>query len=387
MKAIIIGGGIAGLAAAKALQLLDWEVSIYEQAPELKPAGAGIVLSANALKALKAISLYDDVTAKGNVLEKFSILDSKGKTLSNTNHSKLSKKFGHISGISLHRTDLQQAILSEIFRIKVQTGKRCKTISQTADHVEVLFEDGKVAKGDLLLGCDGIHSVVRQSQFPEAELRYSGYTCWRGVTSHRPTSREITYATESWGKGKRFGIVPLTNNRVYWFACLNAPQARDPKMEKMGIKELQEVFSEFHEPVQEVLSLTPPEALLWNDINDLKPIPSFSKGRVVLLGDAAHATTPNMGQGACQALEDVAVLGSLLMKNDYETAFLKYDQLRVPRTHKVVNQSWQLGKMAQWENPLAVGFRNLLLKSMPASVNEKQMDSLLNVEFEKVCNC
>ncbi len=387
MKAIIIGGGIAGLAAAKALQLLDWKISIYEQAPELKPAGAGIVLSANALKALKAISLYDAVIEKGNILEKFSILDQNGSTLTKTNHLSLSKKFGHLSGISLHRTELQQALLSEIFRLKIRTGKRCKSIVQTGEYVEAEFEDGEKERADLLLGCDGIHSAVRQAIFPATELRYSGYTCWRGVTSHRPAGRETSFASESWGRGKRFGIVPLTNNRVYWFACLNSPNQKDPAMSAMQPQDLQEIYAGFHQPVHEIIKSTPPEALLWNDITDLKPIPSFSSGRVVLLGDAAHATTPNMGQGACQALEDAAVLGSLLQKNDYITAFRKYNQLRLPRTRKIVEQSRLAGKIAQWENPIAVKLRNLLLKSTPASINEKQMTSLFNVEFDKVCNC
>lgn len=384
MKAIIIGGGIAGLAAARGLQLLNWEVKIYEQAPELTPAGAGIVLSANALKALQAIRLYDPVVAKGNPIDKFDILDEKGNTLTSTNHLLLSKKFGHVSGITLHRRELQEVLLSQLSSLTVQTGKQCRSINQTPEGVEVEFNDGELVQADILLGCDGIHSAVRENIFPGSQKRFAGYTCWRGVASSRPASQHPKQATESWGRGRRFGIVPLTENRVYWFACLNTPLARDPKLAKMDLNDLQQIFTDFHEPVKEVLQKTPPEALLLNDIMDLKPIPSFSKGRVVLLGDAAHATTPNMGQGACQALEDVAVLSALLQKYEPEKAFIEYNKLRVPRTHEVVNKSWQLGKIAHWENPIAVSFRNLLLKNLPDSVNERQLNELLNVRFEPV---
>ena len=389
MKAIIIGGGIAGLAAARGLELLGWKVHIYEQTTELKPAGAGIVISANALKALRALGLYDAVVEKGNQLQKFDILDQKGGILASTNHQNLSKKFGHISGISLHRPELQHALLSQLSSTILYQGKGCKNIRQTAEFVEVEFTDGKKAQADILLGCDGIHSAVRESIFPtgipaKSPLRFAGYTCWRGVTSSRPSSREAGYASESWGKGRRFGIVPLSHDRVYWFACLNTRTARNPELAKMNLNDLQKIFAEFHEPVQEVLQRTPNETLLLNDIQDLTPIPTFSKGRVVLLGDAAHATTPNMGQGACQALEDVAVLTHLLKKSDYKTAFREYDLQHIPRTHKIVEKSWQLGKVAQWENSLAVSFRNILMKSIPESVNERQLVNLFDVKFEKV---
>lgn len=386
MKAIIIGGGIAGLAAARGLQLLNWEVTVYEQAAELKTAGAGIVLSANALKALKALGIYEAVVEKGNPLEKFDILDDKGNLLTSTNHLRLSKKFGHLSGISLHRTDLQQVLLSQLSSVSVRPGKRCRSIRQKPESVEVEFMDGDVAQADILLGCDGIHSAVRESIFLGSKKRFAGYACWRGVTTGQPISRAAHYATESWGRGKRFGIVPLTHNRVYWFACLNTQMHQDPAMAKISLEDLQKIYGGFHEPVQEILQNTLSEALLLNDIIDLKPISSFSKGRVVLLGDAAHATTPNMGQGACQALEDVAVLTKLLQDQGPGKAFQEYDRLRLPRTRKIVNQSWQLGKMSQWENPLLVRLRNGLMKSLPAKLNERQLESLLNVHFQPVIN-
>ena len=384
MKAIIIGGGIAGLAAARGLQLTDWDLSLYEQAPAYKAAGAGIVLSPNALKALEALGLYEAVEEAGHPVEFVTVRTEKGIILSNTWLKSTGIGFGKQGSLTLHRAELHSALLSQLPSLPIQMGKKCKNIRQDQAGTEVEFEDGELASADILLGCDGIHSAVRKSIFPGTEKRYSGYTCWRGVASARPKSHPASLVTETWGRGRRFGIVPLSNNRVYWFACLNAPKANDPEMEKMSLQDLKEVFKNFQDPVEEILDHTPEQFIFRNDIMDLKPIPSFTKGRVVLPGDAGHAPTPNMGQGGCQALEDAAVLAALLQQYDYKTAFSEYNRLRIPRTHKIVNQSWTMGKVAQWENPLAVAFRNALFRSIPASVNERQLKSLFSAEFKKV---
>lgn len=312
MKAIIIGGGIAGLAAARGLQLLNWEVSVYEQAPVYKAAGAGIVLSANALKALKALGLYEAIAEVGHPIELVNVKSEKGNILSKTDLPSLAKRFDHLSSLTLHRSELQSVLLSQLCPLQVQMGKKCKSIRQSQTGVEVEFEDGELASADILLACDGIHSAVRKSVFPDVEKRYSGYTCWRGIASARPNSHPANLVIESWGRGRRFGIVPISKNRVYWFACLNAPRPQDPKMEKITLQDLKKIFKNFHAPIAEILENTPEQAIIWNDILDIKPIPSFTNVRVVLLGDAGHAPTPNMGQGGCQTLEDAAVLPALL---------------------------------------------------------------------------
>ena len=386
MKAIIIGAGIAGLAAAKGLQRIRWEVQVYEQAPELKAMGAGLILSANALKALRALDLYEQVLMVGQPLYNFRILNKKGKTLANTDHLLLSQRFGIQSAICVHRGDLQQVLLQELQPLQVHTAKRCKFIVQEKGSVSVTFEDGTADTADLLIGCDGIHSAVRQQVAPMARKRYAGYTCWRGVTTSRPPSMDANKGTESWGTGDRFGIVPLTKNRVYWFACLNAPQAQDTLMKAKAIAELQNQFKDYHQPVQELLQLTPPQALIWNDIIDLEPLSSYIYGRVVLLGDAAHATTPNMGQGACQAFEGTAVLIAQLAKLPLYEALKVYDQQRVSRASGVVRQSWQLGKIAQLANPFGVWLRDKLFPLIPKSMNDKQLHHLLGITVEDIPN-
>jgi 2-polyprenyl-6-methoxyphenol hydroxylase-like FAD-dependent oxidoreductase len=384
MKAIIIGGGIAGLAAANGLNKIGWQVLVYEQVPELNAAGAGLVLSANALKALRVMGLYDPVLKLGQPLHKFTIRSRKGKVLADTNHLQLSEQFGVQSSISIHRAELQQALMAQLKPQQIQTGKRFKEFSQNGQKVTVSFDGGSSDTADLLIGCDGVHSAVRQQLVPGARKRFAGYTCWRGISLKMPAGINAHQATESWGTGDRFGIVPLTHERVYWFACLNAKLAQDPAMKAMGIEALQEQFRSYHAPIKELIGLTPPNALIWNDIIDLEPITSYTHGRVVLTGDAAHATTPNMGQGACQALEGTAVLIAQLAKLPLHKALEAYNAQRVPRAISIVKRSWQLGKLAQLSNPLAVGLRNALFPLIPQSVNKKQLKELMDIELEVI---
>ena len=348
--------------------------------------GAGLVLSANALKALQALGLYEKVLKVGQLLDNFRILNKKGKTLADTDYLSMNQRFDIQSAICVHRGDLQQVLLEELQPLQVHTAKCCKSIVQEKNCVTVTFEDGSADTADLLIGCDGIHSAVRQQVAPMARKRYAGYTCWRGVTTSRPPSMDANKGTESWGAGDRFGIVPLINNRVYWFACLNTPQAQDPLMKAKDIVELQKQFKDYHQPVQELLQLTPPQALIWNDIVDLELLSTYIFGRVVLLGDAAHATTPNMGQGACQAIEGSAVLIAQLAKLPLYEALQAYDQQRVPRASGVVKQSWQLGKIAQLANPFGVWLRDKLFPLIPKSVNDKQLHHLLGITLEDIPN-
>jgi 2-polyprenyl-6-methoxyphenol hydroxylase-like FAD-dependent oxidoreductase len=268
--------------------------------------------------------------------------------------------------------------------MQVHTGKRLVSLTQDKQEISVRFEDGSTDSADLLIGCDGLHSAVRQQLVPGAKKRYAGYTCWRGITSSQPSNFPTTLATESWGRGDRFGIVPLSKNRIYWFACLNAPREQDPAMRQLGLPALKTRFASYHPPVLDVLERTPADALLWNDIVDLEPLSTYSWGRAVLVGDAAHATTPNMGQGACQALEGAAVLVAQLSRHPLAEALQAYNRLRLPRASGIVKKSWQLGKIAQASNPLGVWLRDHLLPLVPPSVNEKQLEGLLGIELPEI---
>ncbi len=261
------------------------------------------------------------------------------------------------------------------------TGYALADFEQSNDGVTLHFANGQRISADALIAADGIHSVVRKKLLPRASIRYAGYTCWRGVIDHIPEGASENESIESWGSGRRFGIVPIGRNRIYWFATLNAP-AQDQSMKSCGSRELQEIYKSFHPPVSEILKHTPDHQIIWSDIIDLKPLDRFAFDRVVLMGDAAHATTPNMGQGACMAIEDAATLAYALEKYPVTEAFQRFEKHRIPRTTAIVNQSWSFGKMAQLENRLLMKFRDGAMRMIPLSVIDKQLKKLFEVSFE-----
>ncbi len=392
MKISIIGAGIGGLTTAIALRKYrpDLDLEIFEGSPELKAAGAGLALAANAVAAFDQIGVKDEVLAVSNVLEGFRVLDPKGRLITQTNNIAINHNLQTISNFSVHRADLQRVLLAQIPDVQVHLNKRVWDFRSDGNCEHIRFADGSETSTDYVIAADGIHSVFREKLLPQSKIRYAGYTCWRGVTSgHKdlpgfenlPSLNPKT-ASETWGLGKRFGIVPLTSGRVYWFACLNAPKQKDERFAAVGKTELLEIFRDFHAPVPEIIGATEPGKILWNDIIDFSPVEKFAFGRVLLLGDAAHATTPNMGQGACQAIEDAAVLGKMMAKiSDPKAAFRDFEQVRLKRTSFIVNRSWQLGKIAQLNNPILATLRNSILRLMPESMNERQVKTLLEVEF------
>lgn len=209
--------------------------------------------------------------------------------------------------------------------------------------------------------------------FPEVSLRYSGYTAWRGVVATRDEAA-LGITSESWGCGSRFGIVRVDQERVYWFATANAPAGiSQTAAERKSF--LRQRFRGWHHPVELLLESTPDGEILHNDIYDLKPIEHWSKERVVLLGDAAHPTTPNMGQGACMAIESSVVLARCLsQEGDLPRALRRYETERMSRTAWITDQSWKIGRLGQLENRLACRVRDFLLRITPDRVTRKTLE-------------
>lgn len=380
-KFAIVGGGIAGLTTAIALQKKGFDVTVYENAPAIKPLGAGLTLAANAVRALMEIGIGDEVLRAGKVMKTVCIKDDAGNILTATDSEKLSTRFGTINNFTIHRADLHNILIEQLKPGTLLLDKGCADIRQDASGVTLLFSDNTRAPADYLIACDGIHSVVRKKLLPGSLPRYAGYTCWRAVIDDIPAHVNMNETSETWGHGSRFGIAPLTGNRLYWFACLNA-RASDPVMRGFGIPELLAHFSSFHLPVADILKKTKQEQVIWSDILDLKPLKKFAFGNIVLLGDAAHATTPNLGQGACMAIEDAAVLSNCLEQYvTVEEAFAKFETKRIARTTKIVNTSRALGAIAMWKNPLLTRLRNTLVKLTPPAVAEKQIKFLTDVSF------
>lgn len=377
-EATIIGAGIAGLTAALALNRMGIRTLIYEAAPAIHEIGAGLGLGANAIMAFDRLGIKDEVIALGRILPAFSILDERGKRITYTDSARLSLKYG-VDNFTIHRAELHHLLLSKINPRDLVIQKRAIDIEQSGTVSKIFFQDGSIHESDFLIVADGIHSPIRQKLIPGSVPRYAGYTCWRAVIDN--SQLNLNESSETWGPGKRFGIVPLAKNKTYWYACINAPR-ESHVFRNFKVNDLQDQFKNFHEPIPSILRETKNEQLFWNDIIDLKPLPRFAFQHTLLIGDAAHATTPNLGQGACQAIEDAVVLAQELKKeSNVAAAFKNFEKRRISRVHYITNTSARIGQLAQWENSVAIKLRNFLFRRIPASVSEKQFSVLYQVDF------
>jgi 2-polyprenyl-6-methoxyphenol hydroxylase-like FAD-dependent oxidoreductase len=371
--AIIIGGGIGGLASGIAIRQLGWTVSIYEQAPELREVGAGLALWANAVRALDRLGLAAAARDLQPPMPSGGIYTWRGAPLITDSAPELARRVGEVSMV-VHRADLLGILRRSFGPDNVALGQRCIGIEQDAEGDTARFAVGGSARGDLLIGCDGIHSSVRAQLVGDGAPVYAGYTAYRGVTRFDPARIQ---AGEYWGRGARFGIAPLSGGRVYWFATRNAPaNTRDTPAAIQA--RLLALFGNWCSPISDIIAATDPAAILHNDIADRPPLARWQVGRVTLLGDAAHPMTPNLGQGACQALEDAVVLANCLGGTpDLDSALRAYERQRIPRTSRIVLLSRRIGQVGQWQHPLACALRDALTRHVLARAQNRQLDQVI----------
>jgi 2-polyprenyl-6-methoxyphenol hydroxylase-like FAD-dependent oxidoreductase len=373
MRALIIGGGIGGLSAAIALRGVGIDTTVYERSRELREIGAGLSLWPNALAALDRLGLGDAVRRVGPPGQIAGALrNPAGKALQRVSRDT------QVTMTVLHRAELQTLMLAMLPRDVVCLGAACTGFEQDAEGVTAHFAGQLPARGDVLIAADGIRSVIRGQLHGGQPPRYAGYIAWRGVTEFDLPPHD---SGETWGRGTRFGMIPMNRGRVYWFAVANAPELtsaeeRDPLP---GRKErLLTRFRGWHAPIEALIASTEETAILVNDIADLPPLKSWGAGRVTLLGDAAHATTPNLGQGGCQAIEDAVSLAyHLTHAADVVPALAAYEAERIPRTTRISQLSRQLGAVAQWQNPLLCRVRDFVMGIAPASLQERQLASVV----------
>lgn len=300
-----------------------------------------------------------------------------GKVLSRGDLEEIGRAVG-APVVAIHRGTLQRLLVEAQGMNAVETGREAAGYEEHAQGVALRFRDGSQVDGALLIGADGLRSAVRARMLGDGEPLYSGYTCWRGVTVEGGPALEES--TETWGRGRRFGTVPIERGRVYWFATLNAPAGGRDEPGKIRSR-LQEIFAGWHPPVAEVLAATPEEAILRNDILHRLPAARWVEGRTALLGDAAHPMTPNLGQGACQAIEDAVILADCLTRHaDPAAALLDYQARRKARVDAVVLAALRLGRIAQMESAPARWLRDQLLTLTPASVTRRQLVRSLTFE-------
>jgi 2-polyprenyl-6-methoxyphenol hydroxylase-like FAD-dependent oxidoreductase len=372
---MIIGGGIGGLAAAIALRQRGIRAEVYEGAEQLRPVGVGILVPSNALQVLGRLGLDDAVQQAGVSPAAGEIRDERGQLLQRIEMRAIVQAYGH-GAVAIQRARLHSALVAALDPSQIHLGKRLAALSQEADYVAVRFSDGSEARGRTLIGADGLRSAVRQQIIPNAALRYSGQGSFRAIAPLQLPAPLDATGWEVWGPGHRFGFSQIAEREVYWYATIDAAPG---ELERWAHPHQQicELFAAFPEPVGAILAATPAERIICTDMYDLRPLASWHAGRVALLGDAAHATTPNLGQGGAQAIEDGEALAAALAQHaDHEAAFAAYEAARRAKALMVVSRSWQLGKIAHIRNPVARAARDLLIRWTPESVVRGQADAL-----------
>jgi 2-polyprenyl-6-methoxyphenol hydroxylase-like FAD-dependent oxidoreductase len=369
MRVVVVGGGIAGLSAAIGLRRAGRDVVVLERAARIDPVGAGITLFSNAVRALDRLGVGEAVAARGAAATRSAILTWKGDELTRVPPDLLE------GTIAVHRADLQAELAAACGEVRL--GVEVTAVQQRDDGVVAVAADGSEERGDLLVGADGLSSLVRRA-IADAPIRYADYTAWRGVSS---VAVEPGRLTESWGVGERFGLVDIGRGRTYWFATKNALEGESD--EPQGRKaEVVRRFSGWHEPIAAVVEATGEDTILRNDVYYLEPLPRWSDGRLVLIGDAAHASTPGVGQGAAQAIEDAVVLADRLAHSgELPIALAEYEAIRRPRAEAVLKMSRRADKAAQLASPLGWRFRNALIRRLPERTQRRQLEPLVRYQL------
>ncbi|MFD3717147.1 FAD-dependent monooxygenase [Streptomyces sp. NPDC058674] len=401
--AVVAGAGIGGLTAALALHHSGWRVTVCERAPGPAAAGAGIVLAPNALRALDTIG-FDAARAAGRAAPAaMGLRRPDGRWLSRADTAALAARYGR-PPLAVHRAALVAALTAAL----PEGAVRYATPVTAVDHADtrpVVRTPAGDLPADLVVAADGIHSPLRHRHFPDHPgLRYSGETAWRtvlpadgaaaapaagtagtGAGATAAASAGVlagaatATAAETWGRGRRFGVVPLADGRTYVYATAVVPEGHRPADVRA---ELLRRFGSWHDPIPALLERIDPAALLQHDLHDLAaPLPRFHRGRLAWLGDAAHAMTPNLGQGGCQAVEDAAVLAHLLAgadDADVPAALAAYSTARCARTDAIRVRARRAGRIAALTHPLAVAARDLAVRATPPRAARRALDELFD---------
>ncbi|MER5829681.1 FAD-dependent monooxygenase [Streptomyces sp. NPDC002130] len=347
--AVVIGGGIGGLTAAVALHQRGVRVTVLERARSLEPVGAAISLAPNSLRALDVIGLGDEIRDLAAWSGDGGLRTPSGRWLSRSSADAAAERFGGPL-VLLHRATLIASLATRLPPGTIRTDAAATLAdSGGAGRPARVSTAGGVLEADLVVGADGIRSAVRGTLFPHHPgAVYSGWTTWRVVI---PVPGVRFAAHETWGRGRIWGTHPLKDGRVYAYAGAVTPAGgRAPDDEK---SELLRRFGDWHDPIPAVLAALRPEDVLRHDVHHIaEPLPAYHHGRVALLGDAAHAMPPSLGQGGNQAIEDAVVLAH------HCDDLAAYTAVRQPRTTAIARQAVKVARLSLMSSRTGVAVRD-----------------------------
>lgn len=363
---LVAGGGIGGLATAAALVTAGHPVTVLERADQLIDVGSGLVLSPNGIRALDAIdaTLGQRVRRAGHVVPPGAVrplLTATGRVISAEPVGEIGARYG-VPQVSILRSALQTALLNyvEDAGALVLTGRTVREYHDLGDRVVVRTSDGDAHTGDVLVGADGVQSVIRTLLLGEAPATYRGYSSVRGRSQ---ASAEYPHGFVANGKGVQLFVAPVGGGQLYWTAKISASRNEWPaKGRQQAIADLRALLHGWHAPIAAVVHDAAPDDIAVTDIHDREPDERWTDGRVVLVGDAAHPMVPALGQGANMALEDGVVLARHLGHPDLPAGLRSFVSDRFARTARVVLQSRRQGEVDQGAGASKALLRNVLMR-------------------------
>ncbi len=374
MRILVVGGGIAGLTLTGLLQQRGFKPTLVEQIPEYGTVGYVIVLWPSGSRILKGLGVYRSLLDVGLQFTTYNVSDERGQMLHSYSVKNVTEKYGPM--LSTYRPDLINVIKEAVDPDSIRMNTTVDKIDQTNDEVHVAFSDGTEETYDLVVGCDGVRSKTRNMVFGDVPLSYSGMNGWSFWV--KPNIAKTLQIAEYWGTGKFFGIWPTKGRLSVFTSIRNNVQEPDPVESR--IDRIQENFKNFGGLVPEILEgLDDPNEIFHGHYNDLT-MKKWHKGRVVLVGDAAHAILPTAGGGVSMAMESAAVLADELTRADskyIEQSFESYITRRRARVAKIQNQSRMMGKYVFTDNRFVSSARDFLMRFYSNKLHVRYWDSML----------
>ena len=352
-RILIVGGGIAGLSLATALHRQGYTPELVERSTAWPAVGAGINLPANGVRVLRALGVGEAVDRTGALLRRWGFFDQQGELLCETDLGELWRDVGPCLGIA--RVRLQEALLTGAAAVPHRLGVSLTAMTQDDDRVRVSLSGGGCGDYDLVVGADGIYSTVRELAVSSSPPSYAGQMVWRSMIPTRPEG--VVDMMVLVGDGRFFGLVPMGEGYTYGFGAVDGKHFEEPCVGRL--ERFRRSFVGFGGPVPAYLAALQSDEQLHVGPIEWVELDEWYRGRVVLIGDAAHAGPPHMGEGGCMALEDALVLGDCLRRADsVESALEAYVRRRRPRADWVQKQSRAAAQA--WVLPPAV--RNAALR-------------------------